>query len=790
MICFCTSLYGQTCPENIGFEKGSFLNWKTFTGSVSLSGGKNTIVLSPSSVIAGRHSMMTSATDHDMYGGFPVLSPNGSGHAVKLGSNTNGKQAEGISYLINVPDQVDHFTITYQYAVVFQAPNHTDEQQPRFDVKLLDVSTGAYIECASFKYIATSGIPGFKASTIDPTVIYKDWTPVTIDLSSYKGKTLSLEFTTADCTEGGHFGYAYVDVDEQCESVIVGNVSCEGAQSTRLKGPSGYQYYKWYNEDKSKLYGEGETLEMSPALPSGTKVLLDLSPFAGFGCPNTVTTTISTYNFQLDLIPTINSCENEVVDLTSSQFILNKSDQVSYAYYADDALQQEIADPQKINVSGVYYVKAKSPDGCISTKSVTITFHLLGALEVLPNFSACGKTLDLTSGQIQKKVPQNAKVSYFSDVSLQTPVTDPRQISTSGDYFIRYQFPYCIIIKKVALEINPLPNLKITNPAAVCLPEGIDLTKAIIRDGSDPDLTFSYYMDVNCTEAVADPTKIKNSGVYYIRAVNDRGCSVVSAVKTIVNPPLILTVANPEPVCEPATIDITNPDLYQGSDDDGLSYQFMDATGAVVNDARHVAKGGTYYISVKNNEGCTLTKPMDVVIYQMPKLLITQPGKVFISDKVDLTNPVILKGSSGYTSISYWKNAALTETLEHPESISRSGRYYISLHNASGCLSFGAVDVVMVQRPKVNVPTVFTPLKEKNNTLFPFYEGIKRLNSFKVFNKWGNMVFETNLMDMDKGWDGTCKNQLQPFETYTWFVDAVNELDERFTKTGKTILLP
>src|SRR5687767_5734539 len=81
--------FGQagTCPPNIDFENGNFINWYCYTGKVTTSAGVNTInwfnnnppVNSP---VNGRHKMLTSTTPSqlDPYGGFPINPPNGSGH--------------------------------------------------------------------------------------------------------------------------------------------------------------------------------------------------------------------------------------------------------------------------------------------------------------------------------------------------------------------------------------------------------------------------------------------------------------------------------------------------------------------------------------------------------------------------------------------------------------------------------------------------------------------------------------------------------------------------------------
>ncbi|RZL52763.1 MAG: hypothetical protein EOO93_22085 [Pedobacter sp.] len=96
----------------------------------------------------------------------------------------------------------------------------------------------------------------------------------------------------------------------------------------------------------------------------------------------------------------------------------------------------------------------------------------------------------------------------------------------------------------------------------------------------------------------------------------------------------------------------------------------------------------------------------------------------------------------------------------------------------------------MVELPKIMVPTAFTPFKNTNNKLYPFVAGIQHLTKFSVFNKWGNLVFETNSSDPNNGWNGTYRSLAQPFETYTWFAEGTNLIGQVYTAKGNTILIP
>ncbi|HQW46524.1 MAG TPA: gliding motility-associated C-terminal domain-containing protein, partial [Chitinophagaceae bacterium] len=65
-----------------------------------------------------------------------------------------------------------------------------------------------------------------------------------------------------------------------------------------------------------------------------------------------------------------------------------------------------------------------------------------------------------------------------------------------------------------------------------------------------------------------------------------------------------------------------------------------------------------------------------------------------------------------------------------------------------------------------------------NDELRIIVKGVATLNYFRVYNRWGELVFETN--DINKGWNGQYKGKSQPMGVYVYVLDA-------FTSTGKKI---
>src|SRR5215203_3862914 len=133
--------------------------------------------------------------------------------------------------------------------MLIQLPNHRINEQPRMEIEVTNVTDNIKIDCSSFTFIAVgSSMPGFEYSSRSDsiTVLYKNWSAVSVDLSGNAGKTIRLFFKTADCTFRRHFGYAYIDVDSECTTNISGAEYCPDDTLVSLTAPFGYQKYTWY----------------------------------------------------------------------------------------------------------------------------------------------------------------------------------------------------------------------------------------------------------------------------------------------------------------------------------------------------------------------------------------------------------------------------------------------------------------------------------------------------------------------------------------------------------------
>jgi gliding motility-associated-like protein len=86
------------------------------------------------------------------------------------------------------------------------------------------------------------------------------------------------------------------------------------------------------------------------------------------------------------------------------------------------------------------------------------------------------------------------------------------------------------------------------------------------------------------------------------------------------------------------------------------------------------------------------------------------------------------------------------------------------------------------------VPKAWTPNGDgQNDLLRPILINIKELTYFRIFNRWGELVYETNASG--QGWNGIYKGKPQVMDTYTWTAQGIGISGTVIKRTGNSVLL-
>jgi gliding motility-associated-like protein len=465
LISFSTLAQTNNTP-NIGFEEGSFNHWQCYIGHIDSAGVTH---LTPSAPVFNRQVLYDKSFNsiRDPYGDFPVRCPNGSNYSVRLGNDSVRAQAESLTYTLTVPNG-SAYSIIFNYAVVLENPAHAPFQQPKFTARVYDITDNKYIDCPSFDFVASSDLPGFKLSTAKgargESIYYKDWSTATIDLNGYLGKTIRIEFTTNDCTLGAHFGYAYLDLNENIGSEVAGNTYCAGQKSITLFAPNGFAGYYWYNSDFSQQLGYGQSLTISPPPPNLTTYAVKILPYPQLGCLDTIYTVINRIDegFKLVVPDSVYGCPETGVDLTAPAVTAGSSPGIKLSYFNDSLATSYLYNPNKVTTPGTYYIQGVNADGCMNLFPVQVVLQnpVINVTNPQPvNFPT---RVDLSQ---TFKPQKGVSYGYYTDAGATIPIVNYMAIKYGGTYYIKATNKVgCTSIVPVNVEIHPPPPYEIIAP--------------------------------------------------------------------------------------------------------------------------------------------------------------------------------------------------------------------------------------------------------------------------------------------------------------------------------------
>jgi gliding motility-associated-like protein len=450
------------CPPNIDFEQGNFNGWQCWTGITSSVNGVNVITWdagSPATPANTRHTIISAAAGNvlDTFGLFPQSCPNGSRYSIKLGNTKILNEAEGVSYTFTIPAGQNKFSLIYHYAVVFEGPNHSPEDQPRLKIRIENLTDAKEIGCSSFSFISGNGLPGFFLSPNESTgtaVWCKDWSANSINLDGNEGKTIRVFFTTADCTLNAHFGYAYIDMNTECSGSFLGAVYCPGDTIVNITAPFGYENYHWYNKNFSQFLGNQQKLTLKPQPPSGDSVKVIVTPYSGYGCIDTLTAAL-----QDTLRVTANAGSDvSICKLMPVQIGVQPSKELVYKWKPATGLNNpDISNPVASPLTFTEYVltvKSKG-GGCMDTDTVNVTPKVSdNTLSLIGSDEYCIGTGPLPI----LRVNQTDSVRWFRDgIAIAAAGQAGYTVKQSGEYFARLFINGCplpIETRKIKMTVD------------------------------------------------------------------------------------------------------------------------------------------------------------------------------------------------------------------------------------------------------------------------------------------------------------------------------------------------
>jgi gliding motility-associated-like protein len=195
----------------------------------------------------------------------------------------------------------------------------------------------------------------------------------------------------------------------------------------------------------------------------------------------------------------------------------------------------------------------------------------------------------------------------------------------------------------------------------------------------------------------------------------------------------------------------------------------------------------TYVLSTVNMAGCI---SRDTVTVEVNPEVIAFAGR----DTAVVVNQVLQFNATGGVTYQWTPGTALNSTtISNPRAVYNGSfdsiRYHLEVADSIGCTDDATVLVKIFRtNPRVFVPTAFTPNGDgRNEIVAPIAVGLTKLDYFRIFNRWGQLVFETTING--KGWDGKIGGKEQSTATYVWIVKGTDYTGKQVFEKGNVTLI-
>ena len=366
----------------------------------------------------------------------------------------------------------------------------------------------------------------------------------------------------------------------------------------------------------------------------------------------------------------------------------------------------------------------------------------------------------------------------LSNANVNNPVAAPKQNTI---FIVTLNDNGCISQDTVMVRVTDKVTLEMIPDTTVCQGDIIQL-----RCNSDA-FTYSWSPAATLDNAAsANPSAATFTTTTYTVTASIGSCTNTGQVKVTPVPYPKIDAGPDARICFGTSTQLT-------AQTDGVSIQWMPdsslSNASIFNPVASPIHTTAYVAMATDNKGCP--KPSyDTVIVDVIPDIAASAGR---DTAVIVGQPLQFKASPG--AVHVWSPAFGLSATNIPNPIgsyeapSEGIRYRLLIFNEEGCVDSAFITVkVFTTKPSVFVPTAFTPNGDhKNDQLRPIAVGIKSIEAFYVYNRWGQLVFSTT--ENGKGWDGRINGKLQPTSSYVWVVKATDYTGRSFMEKGITTLI-
>ncbi|TWI90689.1 gliding motility-associated-like protein [Chitinophaga japonensis] len=443
------------------------------------------------------------------------------------------------------------------------------------------------------------------------------------------------------------------------------------------------------------------------------------------------------------------------------------------------------------DTTGTYFVRllATSTYGCTGEVTLPVVVEPQPEAEILPIEPVCAGSEVKLRGREIRQLPGTKWVWQVAGQTFETadppripfenPGNNPVQLTISNGNGT------CPDVAEAVVQVDALPVLQpVPQQAKICRGESIQL-QSNVSTGTEVTWTGTNISDPRSPAPTVSP---EQDAVYHVLAENSAGCTREADVFITVTQPLEVTAADVA-ICEGKSVQLHASGAPR--------YKWIPQTGLnrddVADPMASPSATTTYQVIGSGDDACfTDTTEVTVTVNPSPQVSAGPDQVVPVGAELRLQ----LQSTPDVTRVEWQPATYLSCTdclapLAQPKS---NITYHVTASNQYNCISIDDINIKLVcESGSVFLPNSFSPNGDGQNDIFYVRgRGIKTIKVFRIFNRWGQLVFERNNLtteDPASGWDGRVNGTPLPPDVFIYYAEMVCDTNESFTLKGNVTLL-
>ena len=494
----------------------------------------------------------------------------------------------------------------------------------------------------------------------------------------------------------------------------------------------------------------------------------------------------------IDTIPSV-FCDSTLISFGNNTVVLNDLVNSYNWAFGDGTTSTQFEPVKKYTLPGNYIVRlvATSNKGCKDTTETIVKVVSSPDISIIAPQDACINQPTQFQGQLLR--PDTSQIIWrwnFSNGNVDTGRNPlPQTFTSPGNYPVKLvatNSSGCIDSITKNITIQALPTVSAGLDSIICLGQSL-----VLQPTGAATYVWAAHPTLSCTTCanpVANPAALATK--YSVTGTSTIGCKASDTMEVKVVQPFTINVSGTDTLCvgELKQLLAAGTNNYVWTPVIGLS------NSTIANPVATPLTTTTYTVIGTDFKNCFYdTARVSIIVYPIPVFSI-------INNSISIpAGTVVTIQTNNSPDINNWRWMPPTglgcTNCPQPAFTAKTNIIYKAIAlNDGGCKSEDEVSItVSCSDGNVYIPNTFSPNSDgMNDVFFARGKGLFSIKSFRIFNRWGALVFQKNnvaVNDPTSGWNGMYNNQPAPSDVYIYEAEVICDNNQIMKMKGNVSLV-